>query len=80
MSEPVTETTCEKHRNVMHSRINQRASWFIMIPVLLVIAGGMATAYRYTHSVEVAQKELITKQDLKYMEDRIMSAIKTIRK
>ena len=65
MSEPVTEEDCRTRESIMHTRINQRVPWILIVPLTLAIMGFIGGAYKYTHSVELAQKELVTKTDFK---------------
>ena len=75
MSDFVKDEECEKRRDTIHTRINQRAPWYLLLPMLLALLGALGGAYKYTHSVELAQKDLVTKQDLKDVQDRIVTAI-----
>ena len=64
MSDCITEQECSDRRAPIHGRINQRVPWFLFIPLVVALSGGVVGAYKYTHSVELAQKELVMKSDL----------------
>lgn len=82
--EPVTEPECKVCSASLHTRINERPTLKIVIVGFAVMASLIGYVYADQGKIEARQWEfsekMVTKQDLKDAETRIMTAISAIGK
>ena len=86
MSDTVTVKECSGMRSKLHDKINQRATWSILRWVLggffILILGSFAYTSASVGKVSEKQWEaaekMVTKEDLRAAEERIMDALRAL--